>query len=436
MKWRATADRRVVEAVIAAFSGSAHQVREHLSPLAHRHWARSYHWLDASGMALYFLDQLQTLGIEDSLPAATLRRLQQNLADNRERSSVMFAEFAAINQAFQQAGIVYSNLKGFTLSPESCPDPELRCQLDLDFLVDGRQLGACQDILAKSGYVLTAATETVWEFKAGASELARIEDHYKAKPQRSVELHFAPPTSESGLPARDERLDRLRLRSLNGITFPALQDSDLFIGQALHLFGHVRSACTRVAWFLEYKRNVASHFADHGFWDEVRERSRTQRHGPVAIGLMTLLASQLFGIRSPATLDCWTLDRLPDPVRLWAYHYGPQALLADFPGTKLYLILEDELERGGKCRQKTKRDSLLPLHRAPRIVYAERDEALSKRFRRELWQARFNLFRLRYHLIEGLRYLVEARRWKKLRRDALQACKPLEAANESYPTES
>ena len=158
MKWSGRASRQVVEAVIAVFRDSAAEASHRLSTLKAGDWQRSYHWLDASGMALYFLDRVESLQLESTLPAATLERLRGNLADNRHRSSTMLVEFAALNQSFQRAGLVYANLKGFTLSPESCPRPELRCQLDLDFLIDGTQLDLCQRILGKTGYELSAAT--------------------------------------------------------------------------------------------------------------------------------------------------------------------------------------------------------------------------------------------------------------------------------------
>src|SRR5580704_14280167 len=121
MKWSGRASKQVVEAVIAAFRDSAAEASRRLSTLKTGDWQRSYHWLDASGMALYFLDRVESLQVESALPAATLERLRGNLADNRHRSSTMFAEFAALNRSFQAAGLVYANLKGFSLSPESCP---------------------------------------------------------------------------------------------------------------------------------------------------------------------------------------------------------------------------------------------------------------------------------------------------------------------------
>jgi hypothetical protein len=118
MKWRQRASRNVVEAVVAAFRDPAETALRRLWEIRPHEWKQSYHWLDASGMALYFLDRLESLHLETVLPATTLSRLRGNLADNRERSSAMFAEFASLNRSFQAAGLLYANLKGFTLSPE------------------------------------------------------------------------------------------------------------------------------------------------------------------------------------------------------------------------------------------------------------------------------------------------------------------------------
>jgi hypothetical protein len=415
MKWSEPADVRVVEAVVAAFRDSAERSRERLSAISQRDWVRSYFWLDASGLTLYFLNQLETLAIKDSIPVATLERFQQNSADNRVRSSAMFAEFASINQEFHAAGVDYANLKGFTLSPESCPHPALRRQLDFDFLVDGSHLDICRKILVEDGYVLTAATKKTWEFKAGITEPGSMKDFYKFTPQRSVELHFASSSTAAHPPSRDERLDRLVQRSWGGLTFPALSSSEQFVGQALHLFGHLCGASTRPAWILEYNNHVSFYFNDPDFWEDVKERSQAHRRAPIAIGLASLLASRLFDGKTPSRLDDWTLDCLPTSIRLWAEHYGTRTVLADSPGTKLYLLLLQELGRDDKTRpsRAQKRRILLPLHRAPRIIYAGPEDNLSKWFRREIYQMRFVLFRLRFHVIEGIRYLIEAARWKR-----------------------
>ncbi len=414
MRWSAPADGRVVQAVIATFCDSAAHSYERLAALDDRAWARSYFWLDASGMALYFFDQLQALEIEGALPAATLARLRNNLADNRRRASFMFEEFTYLNQQFLGAGVRFCNLKGFTLSPDSCPHPALRCQLDFDFLIDGRDQGLCREILERAGYVLTVATSREWQFEAGSSEIARMEDYYKPKPQRSVELHFSCSDNAPHEPTRDERLDRLTLRAWNNQFFPVLSPADQFNAQALHILRHLCSASTRPAWLLEYRRHVMAHYDEGQFWDEVRNSAVTHPDAPVAIGLATLLSTRLFGGRAPAQLNKWTLDRLPDGARLWVDLYGRKAVLADAPGTKLHLLLEDELAPSGHS-WRNKRRSLLPLRCQTRIVRATPNESLPMRLRRNYYQARFILFRFRFHLVEGLHYGIEAWRWKRQR---------------------
>jgi Uncharacterised nucleotidyltransferase len=413
VRWSAPADKRIVEAVVATFRDPAEASYDRLGAFAYPDWIRTYYWLDASGMALYFLHQLEDLRIEGALPAATLGRLRQNLADNRDQSASTFAEFSAINQAFRQADVRYCNLKGFTLLPDSCPDPTLRCQLDLDFLVRLGDLERCREMLAAMGYVLMGVTDSVWEFKTGASEVPSIEDHYRPKAQRSVELHFAFPATVADSLFPDLLLDRRIMLSWGGQTFPALSDGDRFVGQAMHLFKHLCSSHTRIAWLLEYKRQVSARQNDVCFWEEVRERSEIHRDAFIAIGLATLLSSQLFGEVSPAQLNDWTLNCLPPPVRLWAECYGREALLADFPGTKLYLLLRGQLAHSDGSWQQEKRSSLLPIHRAPKIVRTSMDDSLTKRLRGNVDQWRFILFRLRFHVTQGLRYAVEALRWKR-----------------------
>src|SRR5271156_4432830 len=273
MKWSAKSSKKVVEAVVAAFYEPAEQSARRLSALSAREWERSYHWLDASGMALYFLDRVESLHIENHLPAATLERLRGNLADNRQRSSTMLVEFASLNQSFQRAGLVYANLKGFSLSPESCPRPELRCQQDFDFLIDGTQLDLARNILSRTGYELIAAPPDVWEFKTGFDELTRMTDHYKWRPQRCVELHFAPSGPLTELLPSDSRLERRTRQSWGGVTFPAMTRADQFIAQAQHIFKHLCSPCTRLSWLLEYHHHVTVRYQDQAFWQEVREHA-------------------------------------------------------------------------------------------------------------------------------------------------------------------
>ena len=209
--------------------------------------------------------------------------------------------------------------------------------------------------------------------------------------------------------------------------------SDQFNEQALHILRHLCSAFTRPSWLLEYRRHMLALYDERHFWDEVKNNSLAHPDTPVAIGLATLLSTRLFGGSAPTQLNEWTLDRLPDGVRLWAEHYGSKAVLADAPGTKLHLLLEDELTSSGRSWQK-KRRSLLPLRCETRVARPSPNASLRKRLRLNYYQARFILFRLRFHVIEGLRYGIEAWRWKQ-QLVAHQVCKRLVTAK-TQPSES
>src|SRR5215469_8865160 len=184
---------RFAEAVIAAFreaDGGIH-LRQ-LARLSIRDWRRGLHWLDASGLALYFRKRVASSCLEAYVPAEILNALDQRLEDNKQRTVQLFRQFEAINNAFQKNGAHYVNLKGFTLIPDYCPDPSLRCQFDLDFMIPHSELGLCQAILQSFGYAVTAKHENAVEFKAGSEQIPSIGDLYKSRSQRSVEVHFAP----------------------------------------------------------------------------------------------------------------------------------------------------------------------------------------------------------------------------------------------------
>jgi hypothetical protein len=422
MKWSQPADPRVVEVVIAAFAEPTDGLYALLLSISAQQWQRSFFWLDASGMALYFLDRMTCLDLVGALPRCVVDRLGQNLQDNRDRSAAMFVEFLELNSTFQKAGIDFCNLKGFTLTPDSCPDSALRCQLDLDFLVDGRHRDMCRTLLEQRGYVLHGSTSGVWEFKTESTELADITQLYKARPQRTVEIHFAFDAQASHEATRDERLDHIQFFECNGQSLPRLSAVDQFIGQAAHILDHLCGPCTRVAWLLEFLQNTTIHFNDHQFWHDVLKRIAGNSRDEIAVGISSVLVSDLFDTEIPGPLKSGAVERLPVRIRLWAELYGRQAILADFPGTKLHLLLREQLHAGDPHWRQQKLSALLPQRRAPRILPSGRDAGWRQKLRSEILQLRYDLFRLRFHLVEGHRYVVEAYRWHQaLKQQELQA---------------
>lgn len=377
--------------------------------LTSREWQRLLRWLDTSGLALYLFDRLLELQIAHLLPDDVLARLERNRIDNAERTRTMIDESGAIHRDFQRVGLSYATLKGFSLSPLSVSDPALRSQLDLDFLVAERSAPAARLILGDRGYRLHAVSGRSWEFKTPQSPGTSLKDLYKAVPYRCLELHL-----EADTPGRPSLLGRTEMQEFHGISMPVLSPADLFLGQGMHLYKHVFSEFLRAAHLVEFRRHVMARRGDDAFWRGVRSIAERDPAASRALGIVTLLVTQSIGEFAPQALTEWTVDRLPPTARLWVNTYGCRAALAQFPGSKLYLLLQKELANSGIPARRSLRRVLVPLKLPPAIVPTSTQENLTARLRRYCLQIHFVLFRMRFHLVEGIRYAWESSRWQKL----------------------
>jgi hypothetical protein len=414
MHRHATGEMALREAVLLTFCTPAISPCAYLEKLSSPEWRRLLRWLDISGLALYFLDRLTVLNQTELLPTEVLARLQQNLADNTTRTETMIEESAAIHRTFQRAGLLYVALKGFSLWPISVPRPELRSQLDLDFLVAKKDASEARRILELRGYHLRAISGRSWEFKANEAPGMNLKELYKDRPFRSVELHLDPDSANSVL------LARAQLKPFRGITMPVLSPADLFLGQGLHLFKHICSEFSRAAHLIEFHRHVIARHDDETFWRTLPAIAETNAFAPFALGVVNLLIQSVMGDFAPAEFTCWTVDRLSHGARQWVQLYGRRATIGNHPGTKLYLLLQRELIKAGLPAKRSVRRSLLPTRLPPLVVHGYPHEALFTRVWRYWAQFRFIFFRLRFHAVEGLRYLCESVRWSWHMRESPQ----------------
>jgi Uncharacterised nucleotidyltransferase len=299
-------------------------------------------------------------------------------------------------------------LKGLSLFPDSVPKLELRHQFDLDFLVAEKSVLEARKILEHQGYRLYAISGRSWEFKKNETPGVPVKDLYKNLPGRSVELHV-----EAEVADHPSLLERADSRDFHGIAMPVLSPVDLLLGQGMHAYKHICSEFSRTAHLLEFRRHVLLRQDDEHFWIELQARAEKNPRACLGLGVVTLLITHVMGDFAPAALTGWTVKRLPVAARLWVKLYGRRVAFGSFPGSKLYLLLQGALESTGIQAKRSVRQSLLPRRLPPLVTRPSADETLRVRIRRYRMQLYFIILRLRFHVVEGLRYIWESYRWRQ-----------------------
>jgi hypothetical protein len=399
--------QRIREALLLTFCDPVPKECLLLWLLTRAEWQEALHWLDLSGLALYFLDRLDKENLCGLVPEPVIARLRQNLIDNRARTTALISEWSFIQRSFQSAGLSFATLKGFSLGSASVPRLELRSQMDLDFLVAEASAPEARRILEARGFRLRAISGRSWEFAAYDGQAMSLRDLYKPTHHRFVELHIESATSPSPL------LGRIQMRRLQGLCVPVLDPVDLLLGQGLHIFKHLSGEFTRVAHILEFRRHVMARTGDSAFWRRLRARAETDPRHPIGLGVVVLLIKRLMDDFAPTALTSWTVDRLTPAVRLWTESCGRDALFADSPGTKLYLVLQEALASAGVPPGRSALQALLPRKLPPASLTPVPKEGTRVSLRRRWHRLRIILIRARFHIVEGVRYLRAARRFGK-----------------------
>jgi hypothetical protein len=401
-------EQSIREAVLLLFCDPLPQQCLRLEALSLKQWMHLLRWLDFSGLALYFLDRIVELGRKDLLPVPVLTLLQQRLSDNTKRTDGMTAESIAIQEEFQNSRLSYAILKGLSLWPSSVPRPGLRSQFDLDFLVGEECAPEARTILECRGYRLYAISGNSWEFKRNEIPGLSLKDMYKDLQSWTVELHVEPALSRPHSP-----LERLAWRDICGYTMPTLCAIDLFTGQGLHTYKHICGEFLRAAHLVEFRRHVLFRREDNKFWSRLYHSACENRRISVGLGIATLLITQVTSEFAPDEFTRWTVRSLPASAHLWCQRYGYRVVLGSFPGSKLYLLLQRELDNQEIPLRRSIRQSLLPSRLPPPVIRAFPNETLSIRFRRYRMHFNFIVQRLRFHLVEGLRFTRELRQWRR-----------------------
>lgn len=371
-------------------------------------WGSLITWLDTSGLALPFFAHLQNTGQLEQLPAAVQQRLAKNLKDNTARMNAMADQVSILHRAFTTRNVEYALLKGLSLWPHSVPRLELRSQLDVDFLVSPATLPEAQAALAEQGFHLQARCGASYEYKTEADPPRTLAELYSDHPCRSVELHAANTLFRSAALSCREAIAR------DGEVIPVLAPCDLFLGQARHLYKHLCSPCFRAAHLLELAHHIRFRAAQEEFWQEIRAATEKDPAISFQLAFCVRFLEQCAGTVVPGPLSCWTSDRLPGFVTIWIERYATRLLTQDFPGSKLYLLLQYEAGRRATApRSRGLRKALLPFRPPPYIVKPSARDSLRVLLRKLSRQAIFILCRFRFHLTSGAMFILELPRWRR-----------------------
>jgi hypothetical protein len=392
-------------AVAAAFGVPASDVSRTLAGFSEDEWHAAMWWLDISGLALYLLDLLRSADAVFAVPQFVRAALEDRASRNRVRTRALMKEASVVAGWFDAAGVRYALLKGFSLTPDSVPDPAIRWQVDLDFLVARSDVKAARHFIARLGYTLHSDLGTALEFRAGVAGKPDIAKIYSEHSQRSLEFHIAEDDSEV--------LARRDTRALADLHFSALSGPDILVRQGTHLLKHLCSEYTKFSWVLEFRRHVEAREGDIGFWNDVKMIAARTPNGNLGLNVALWLSNQMFGPLRVEAVKHWDASGLPAGVRAWLALYAERVLFSDAIANKYYALLQKQVATS-PAAARTIGSMFFPLHVPFPVMEPAMNESLRERLQR-LWVEVGNTFkRLRFHLIEGARMAVESVRLRRV----------------------
>jgi hypothetical protein len=395
------------QSILASFVLDQEQARPRLVGFNEVDWLSILWWLDISGIAIYFLDRVQQIGIEGILPQAVHSSLAQRLENNRSRTQALFDEACALSASFDADGIPYALLKGITLVPHSVPDSALRAQTDLDFLVPARLAERASRHIHLRGYTLYAISGNTLEYRAGSPSIPDLANIYSVHTQRALELHLAP----EGLPESQLLERRVELCHAPARIY-SLSPEDILVRQALHLLKHLCGEHTRISWVLEFRRHILTRCDAPSFFQRAASCAANSFNGSLAMAVAIWSACELFSDSGVNLPEEWRESAIPPHIKLWLERYLRNLLLSDEIGSKLYALLQTQVPSAPSTVRSTSQ-ILLPRTLPAPIFRSRPGERLTERCSRYAIELSFFQRRLRFHIREGIRFIIEATRWNR-----------------------
>ena len=230
---------------------------------------------------------------------------------------------------------------------------------------------------------------------------------YSVRTPRALELHLLTETD-----GQSSLLKRRWRRVFDDTPVAVLSPADILVQQAKHLVKHLCGEYTRLAWVLEFRRHVRAKCGDATYWQAAERAAAEEKNGDLAMGMALWAAEEFFGKMPMEIPRQWSAEALPARVLLWLKRYARTQLMGDAIGSKLYALLRKEMPRAGE-RERSTREILFPHFLPAPIMQPRPQERLAERLERYAVEMDFFFRRLEFHVVEGVRFGIEAPRWRR-----------------------
>jgi hypothetical protein len=385
-----------------------------------REWKSTMTWLDQSGLALYFLQRLQATHACSHLPTVVLLQLEQRLHDNELRVARLKEMFGTINRRFEDAGVQYAVMKGFSLVPEYCVDPSFRSQSDLDYLIAKDSIDGAQRVLIEQGFVLKEQSGEELSFWIPAAEPTKWTQQYSPNGPWMVELHLSLwDQSLLRVPLRlpEPPFMHLRMQQWSGLRFPCLPRHLMFAAQILHALKHVLDGWVRLSWLFEINYFLRHEGTDSSFWRPSDPPVAEETSLAEFSALISCLAVALFEAPLPSAIRAYGSHLCPstqiwlrDYARGWLFEKVPRYELSFFSPAKLALFLREQYASGPHADVDINIRSLFPWRRFKHLLEGRGPGTTT--MQAVGYKCRWLAVHLIYHAGANLRYAWELPRWR------------------------
>lgn len=269
------------------------------------------------------------------LPEATTRVLEQVARQNQMRAFRQTAEVIRLTDAFAEAGVSLTGLKGALLAERFYGRQGVRHAGDIDFVVSERDVAKADAVLLNAGFQRThpacAMTPRRW---SDYTRVWRDGEYRHAETGQTVELMWRLANNDK-LQVQVEAAEPVR-QQLGGRDIALLPDSL----HALYLLVHgSHHGWFRLFWLLDIALLLRDPRVDWTAVSELAERTGTTR--PCWQGLQ--LAREIFGVAWPQTWPkqgrdpalpgligdaYWHMERMPHELRFGSAHVRMAAYAA------------------------------------------------------------------------------------------------------------